>query len=235
MMAIRVVLMLVVIAIAPRPVLADANADLFRAAETGTAADVKAALSAGANVNTREENGGTPLHVAAAFNDATVVAALLDAGAGANLNARVAKTTDVFKEEIRTGWAPLHAATKFNDAAVVTLLLDAGADPNARDGFVWTPLHVAAAFNDATVVMVLLDAGADMNARTAIDQYPGEQTPLHVAARFNGVAVVTALLEAGANPSARDQYGATPFRWAAENEALKGSKVYWRLNDARFR
>ena len=47
-------------------------------------------------------------------------------------------------------------------------------------------------------------------------------------------AVITALLDAGADPKARNATGKTPWDHAKDNEALKGSDAYWRLNDARF-
>ena len=60
-------------------------------------------------------------------------------------------------------------------------------------------------------------------------------TPLHMAAlQNNNPAVVAALLEAGANPRAKANNGKILIDYAMDNEALKGSKVYWRLNDARF-
>ena len=44
----------------------------------------------------------------------------------------------------------------------------------------------------------------------------------------------TALLEAGADPNARDNDGKRPFVYAEDNEQLKGTDAYWKLNDARF-
>ena len=44
------------------PVHADATDDLFEAARYGTASEVKAALSAGANPGARDKHVGTPLH-----------------------------------------------------------------------------------------------------------------------------------------------------------------------------
>ena len=76
------------------------------------------------------------------------------------------------------------------------------------------------------MIGLLLAAGADVNAR-------GEygRTPLHSAARFNeNPAMIEALLEAGADVNARDKNGGTPWDLAQENEALKGSDAYLRLN-----
>ena len=78
------------------------------------------------------------------------------------------------------------------------------------------------------VVTALLEAGANLEAR-------GEgQTPLHWAAMFGTGEAVTALLEAGADPNARDNDGKLPFDYAEDNEQLKGTDAYWKLNDARF-
>ena len=42
------------------------------------------------------------------------------------------------------------------------------------------------------------------------------------------------MLEAGADPNARDEDGETPFDLADTNESLRGTKIYWRLNDAKW-
>ena len=117
------------------------------------------------------------------------------------------------------------------------MLLEAGADLEARAEDGQTPLHYAsrAAFSEtaAAVVAALLEAGADLEARDAFGC-----TPLHYAARAElpGTAtVVAALLDAGADPNARDNDDKRPFAYAEDNEHLKGTDAYWKLNDARFR
>jgi len=114
----------------------------------------------------------------------------------------------------------------------VTSCLSAGADVNARTESGYTPLHMAAAFNDNPAVLeVLLAAGADVNARTE-----SGWTPLHMAAWVNLTpAVFEVLLAAGADPTALTEDGRLPFNLAGENPAIKGSKVYWMLNDALFK
>ncbi len=110
--------------------------------------------------------------------------------------------------------------------------LTAGADPKTRDDkYGWTPLHRAAGLSEnPAVIVALLDAGANIEARDK-DGW----TPLHGAARFNeSPAVIVALLDAGANPKARDKFDETPWDYIQDNEALKDSDVYWRLNEAQY-
>lgn len=90
---------------------------------------------------------------------------------------------------------------------------------------------MAARWNGSpAMVMALVDAGANLEARAERGW-----TPLHAAAaKTDNPAVVEALLDAGANPAERNERGRTPFYYAKRNEALKGTDVYWRLNEARF-
>jgi len=90
----------------------------------------------------------------------------------------------------------------------------------------------AATFNwSASVVHVLLDAGANLEARDEQGM-----TPLMLAARGHGNPdVLSVLLDAGADGTARNSAGQTAFDLAGGNDAIRGTDVYWRLNDARFR
>ena len=103
---------------------------LARRRETGWAkisgfaptwAGVQRELACGADVNAKNDHGGTPLHYAAYRNDnSAVIEALLEAGADVN-----AKNDD--------GNTPLHWAG-FNENAVVTeALLNADADVYAKN------------------------------------------------------------------------------------------------------
>ena len=114
----------------------------------------------------------------------------------------------------------------------VTDCLQAGADPDARNEKGFTPLHDAAVFSKTpAVVKALLAAGADLNTRSK-----GGETPLHMAAWFSKTpAVVVLLLDAGADPVVKNNEGETPWDYAKANTAIKGTKPYWRLNDARFK
>ncbi len=88
---------------------------------------------------------------------------------------------------------------------------------------------LAAKNSTPEIIEILIDAGADVNSRDAEGQ-----TPLMWAAESNAPEVVQLLLDKGANASLKDEYGKTAFEYAQENEDIKGTDVYWRLNDERF-
>ena len=93
-----------------------------------------------------------------------------------------------------------------------------------------TRLHRVAMRRNAAVVRDLLEVGVEVNARTK-----DGATPLHWAAVGTGTpAIIGVLLDAGADAAARDEDGITPWYYAQDNRALKGSDVWWRLNEGRF-
>ena len=176
-------------------------------------------LDRGVAVNTRH-GGETFLHMAAQSNTPAVAALLLERGVAVNARTEYGVTA-------------LHQATQYNeDPAVTALLLDHGADPSAQETvFDSTPLEGAAMFNaNPAVLALLLDRGAvDL---TTPDQE--EHGLLHTAAGYNNPAVAALLLDRGADATLRTKDGQLPFDLAKENEHLRGTDVYWRLNDARF-
>lgn len=187
------------------------------AANNKTPAIVKILLRAGAKLNVRTKKGWTPLHMAA---NNKITAALLDAGA--KVNARTEK-----------GWTRLHMIAEIGKKPEdVTTLVRAGGDPNAQDEKGLTPLHYAARHSKyPTIITSLINAGANVSLKANHGL-----TPLHVAAALSKTpTVVVVLLDAGANPKTQDKSGKTPWDYAKQNPALKGTEVYWRLNDARFK
>ena len=93
-------------------------------------------------VNTKNEAGVTPLHLAAGLNNTNLVDYLISKGADA-------------KAATKQGWTPLHWAAHLNAAAAVTLLLEKGVDPSAKAVDGKTPLQVAIAENAHAVVVIL--------------------------------------------------------------------------------
>lgn len=129
-------------------------------------------LDAGAVVHARNEDGLTPLHLAAGYDKSSkIVDTLLFAGAFVDARAENDAT-------------PLHFSAAFNrNPAVMRSLLDSGADANAKDVGGLTPLHLAARFNQpAATALMLLDAGADVNAedregKTPLDLHLEREKP----------------------------------------------------------
>lgn len=70
-------------------------------------------------INSRDEDGYTPLHRACYSNHLEIVKILLQYGADVN-----AKT--------EYGWTPLHSAVKWSNTECAALLLQHGSDPNAK-------------------------------------------------------------------------------------------------------
>ena len=137
--------------------------ELHNAAIRGNLAAVKSLLEAevGVCVNIMDENGWSPLHLAAISGRPAMVKFLLEAGAGANLRDK-------------GGWSPLHAAAcncvdaslESNQyASVIGLLLRAGAEVDSRNHDGKTPLMYTVSAGGLAAVQLLLEAGADPNLR----------------------------------------------------------------------
>ena len=59
---------------------------------------------------------------------------------------------------------------------------------------------------------------------------------MYAAERNDNPAVIEALIKAGADVSVRTKlFGKTAFDFAAENPKIKGTDVYWKLNELRYK
>ena len=155
-----------------------------------------ALLDLGANIETLDEAGFTPLDQAALRGETAMAQVLLDRGAQVRLPAAIAlqRTRDMNR-----------------------LLHD---DPTClKPGNRWGNLIVRASEQSSgTVVESLIGAGASVNVRddpkTAVDITSG-YTPLHAAAFHGNVSAVSVLLRHGASVSVREEkYHGTPAGWA---------------------
>ena len=130
------------------------NKLLFEMIKIGDVDGVRWAVQMGADLDTRNEHGMTPLHYAALIGEADCVRILVQAGADVN-----AKDT--------YGRRPLHfAAMSGEEAECVRILVQAGADVDAKDTDQSMPLHVAARRDNMVMATALIEAGADVNAKT---------------------------------------------------------------------
>lgn len=158
---------------------------LSEAAKNADRDAVTRLLKQGANANTTDGDGSTPLHWASYRDDLVIAEQLLNAGAKVNA------ANDL-------GATPLWAACVNGSDAMVRRLLQAGADPNLALLSGETPLMVAARVGAAPVVSALLAKGAKVNVSATRGQ-----TPLMWAVAQKHPAVVKLLIEAGADIHAK--------------------------------
>ncbi|KAG9391473.1 Ankyrin repeats (3 copies) [Carpediemonas membranifera] len=147
-------------------------------------------------VDVADDDGWSPLHTAAYYNQDRIVALLIKAGA----------TLDLVTEDERT---PLHLACNHGRIDSVMILLAAGASTYKSSKCV-TCLGAAAFEGHDAIVHALLQHGADVNATSA-----EEWTALHWAAKANRVTCVHLLLQAGCEVDAHDKLGFTATFHAA--------------------
>ncbi|MBV8660630.1 MAG: ankyrin repeat domain-containing protein [Candidatus Dependentiae bacterium] len=105
-------------------------------------------ITAGADVNHKDEYGDTPLHFAVEHNHDRIIKLLIDAGAKINLPNKSNQT-------------PLHYAAVYNADRAISLLIGANANINHKDERGLTPLHLAVYAGAHRAIELLIAAGAD--------------------------------------------------------------------------
>ena len=175
-------------------------------------------------MNTTDEFGRTPLHLAITNGKSVMVQMLVDAGADVNMKAvRPGYSSDeptpveaVLSDLTRGGVSELRpfrgdfsrqgADFTIDRVKSAVILVRAGADTNAGKDSDASLLHFAALYGLDADVASLLEAGADVNARNR-----SGDTPLHHAAFKNDVSIIEMLIPAGADVNAKNTHGNTPL------------------------
>ncbi|MEZ0261422.1 MAG: ankyrin repeat domain-containing protein [Alphaproteobacteria bacterium] len=113
---------------------------------------MRAAITAGADVNQGNEDGTwTPLYNAVGSNYEEGVRILLESGAKPNACGNSQRTAAM-------------QASRDGNAGVLAVLLEAGVDLTAKDSSGYTALHHAAEYGRITTLRLLLEKGADPRA-----------------------------------------------------------------------
>ena len=161
------------------------NKKLLAAAISATKArDIKDLLEKGADINTHNEWGLTPVMLASQYNHSVVVLkAIIEAGA------------DIHEAEPKYRSNALHlAANSSKNPKIIETLLEAGANIDARNYLGETALIMAVNSNDETKITTqLIKSGADINAR----DYQGHSV-LDYAKAAKKTYIVNLLKEKGA-------------------------------------
>ncbi|CAH0003764.1 unnamed protein product [Clonostachys byssicola] len=148
-------------------------------------------INAGADINSRDPSGQTPLHNA--VSSPVLIRLLLRAGADANV-------TD------NSGIAPIHLVKSMDSMVILIEEGHADIDLAQKDGK--TPLLNMVSTYHVENTLKFLEYGPDINATDR----EGDGV-LHVALKQwnTGADVLKALLKAGANPNAKNKAGLTPL------------------------
>ncbi len=167
-------------------------------ADSGNIHKVRDLLALGADPNTSDERGVTPLMFAVQSGNIDLVELLIESGA--NVNAYP-----------QNGNTALHAATMAANDSIAELLIRNGAEVNAKNVKGLTPLHFAVWHGLPYLTDILIYYGANVNAK----DYRGN-TPLMLAAYAGAKLSVRLLLENGANPNLTDLNKVSPLMVAAQ-------------------
>jgi ankyrin repeat protein len=169
---------------------------VFNAVLRGDAVITKLLLKAGAKTQVLDQNGLTPLHLAAVRP--LVAEVLIDHGA--NIDAADPR-----------GFTPLMYAANEGNVDVVSMLLPRHPNLAATTKVGNTALHLAADQGHSAIVVMLLAAGANPSV-----QNTRKQTPLMAAAYQGDYDIAKALLDMGADRTLKDAAGKTAIDVAVE-------------------
>lgn len=161
-------------------------------------------ITAGADVNARQESGLTPLHFAAIGGFGDMITILLENG-----RARI----DIAD---KAGMMPLHYAAVGDRANVIELLVMRGARPESRECLGLTPLGCAVRHGKVDAVRKLLALGVWVDAKDSKGR-----TSLHLAADLDFYEIAVMLIAAGAGKEVRNGAGFKPRDILLKSHSLR--------------
>ena len=169
----------------------------------GDLAGTQAELDKGVDVDTKDDMGMTPLHVAAWYGHKEIAELLIDAGADANATTYWGST-------------PLHVAAQDGHKEIAELLIAAGADVTVKDDYGFTPVDHA---NIGIFWFPPEGIAAKKETADLLRKHggiSGAADSIHLAAAVGNIEAVKQHLAAGADVNAKTDYGWTPLIHAVD-------------------
>lgn len=175
----------------------------------------------GAEINARDEDGWTPLSLAALGGSEEMFVFLLQAGADPTARARDPE----WSPDSGKGPSLLWAAAVGGDVKIVERLLADSPQLSVNDGGDdnKTPLHGAAESGSMEIASLFIARGADINAKANSSAEDADR-PLHVALKRGRKAVAELLIAKGADVNARNAHGETPLYLACQSGLLETAR-----------
>ncbi|KAK7081544.1 hypothetical protein SK128_002378 [Halocaridina rubra] len=221
----------------------DGNTALHYAAQGGFDFTVIELLNAGADPNTQNKKGCSPMLEAAGKKKFGCLKILAEKGENLNVSDKQKKNVlhyaaernalealrfllkyqvlkNIIDAEDRSYYTPLHLAIKRDADECALLLLEHGASPVKKSASGMTPLHLAADKGSISVCEVLLSR-KDVQVSQEND---AKATPLHMAALRGSVDVCQMLIRKGARITAVDDKGRTALHVASAEGHEKAVK-----------
>jgi ankyrin repeat protein len=173
--------------------------NLMIAASRGYVSEVTRLIKLGADIESKTDEGVTPLMFAVVNNNFDCVKILLSEGADPDIITSSSET-------------PLLAAVKNGHIEIAEILIRNNANINARDASGASPIHYAAIYGNLSMTDMLL------YYNSIIDNTTNDgTTPLMSAVWVGYFEVTDLLIQNGADVNKKDNNGFSPFLIAAQN------------------
>jgi ankyrin repeat protein len=196
------------------------------------------------SVNSKDNMGDTPLHVAALHGEVAVAQALIAAGAEINAKnsagpftpddlwgvisganhpdpVRLLTVHGIIQADMKNGYTPLDlAAFSVRYMPMVKLLVEKGADVNAQASSGATPLFWAVMREQKDEVQYLVDHGANVNAADAYGD-----TILDMVLHMQYTSMIQILLDHNVDVNAIDQSQHRPLFYAMQMDDHRWADV----------